>query len=320
MAKTLQDRKKPLLTVCKDLHPDIRKRIFHKKSRLILLTGARMPFIAPGQLLPQLMQTSVTKALLRPLPLLLLGFLAGAYIGFAAHLATVISTGDIGWFGLKKFLAGAVFSLGLMLVIIPGSELWTGNTLMTAAWLEGKIRLRALLWNWLWVYLGNLAGAVFLAGMIAAGSGLLDGPVGSTALQIASSKIAAEAWSFQHNLAYFCRAICCNWLVCLAVVMALAAQDIGGKILAIFFPIMAFVASGFEHAIANMYFIPAGIFSKQLPQALSGAGLSATELERLNPLAMWTDNLLAVSLGNLVGGAFFVAGLYWWAQKLHTDR
>lgn len=241
-----------------------------------------------------------------------MGILAGVYIGFASHLATVVGTGDFAWIGLQKFFVGAVFSLGLMLVVIPGSELWTGNTMMTAALLEKRISMTEVLRNWCWVYLGNLVGSVFLAWMIVSQTGLMDGAFGGTALQYASAKVSQEFTTTSHNSAYFFRAVACNWLVCLAVLLALAAKDISGKILGIFFPIMAFVAAGFEHVVANMYFIPAGIFAKGLPGAVAAAGIDPAILDQLTWWSMVQNNLLVVTLGNLIGGGFFVAAVYWW--------
>ena len=269
-------------------------------------------FLAPEELASVLVVWGEAKKHQTIGRLLLLGFLAGVYIGFAAHLATIVGTGDFSWIGLKKFFVGAVFSVGLMLVIIPGSELWTGNTLMTTALLDKKISLLQMLHNWFWVYLGNLVGAVFLAWLIVGQAGLLDGAFGGTAIQIASAKIGHEVVGHSHNSAYFFRAIGCNWLVCLAVMLAMSAQDIGGKILGIFFPIMAFVASGFEHVVANMYFIPAGIFAKTIPGARLSSGLDSTVIDQLNWVSMWLNNLIAVTLGNFVGGGLFVGVVYWW--------
>ncbi|MCK4502396.1 MAG: formate/nitrite transporter family protein [Desulfuromonadales bacterium] len=269
-------------------------------------------YLAPAELANALVSWGEAKVQRTPLQLLVLGFLAGAYIGFAAHLATVVGTGDFAWIGMKKFMIGAVFSVGLMLVIIPGSELWTGNTMLTAAYLEKKISFAQVMRNWFWVYLGNLVGSVFLAWMIVSQTGIMDGAFGGTALQIASAKISHEVVGHSHNSAYFFRAIGCNWLVCLAVLLALSAQDIGGKIAGIFFPIMAFVASGFEHVIANMYFIPAGIFARNLPGARLASGLDAAVIDQLNWVTMWQNNLLTVTAGNFVGGGIFVGGVYWW--------
>ncbi len=269
-------------------------------------------FLPPEELASSLIAWGEAKVKRTSLQLLVLGFLAGAYIGFAAHLATVVGTGDFSWIGLKKFFIGTVFSVGLMLVIIPGSELWTGNTMMTAAFLEKKISFVQVMRNWFWVYLGNLLGSIFLAWMIVSQTGIMDGVFGGTALQIASAKVSYEVAGHSHNSAYFFRAVGCNWLVCLAVLQAMAAKDIAGKVLGIFFPIMAFVAAGFEHVVANMYFIPAGIFAKNFPGAGSASGLDAAIIDQLNWGAMWHSNLIAVTLGNLVGGGLFVGVLYWW--------
>ena len=172
--------------------------------------------------------------------------------------------------------------------------------------------LSGILYNWFWVYLGNLVGSVFLAWLIVAQTGIMDGPFGATALQIASAKVSQEVAGHSHNSAYLFRAIGCNWLVCLAVLQAMAAKDIGGKVLGIFFPIMAFVAAGFEHAIANMYFIPAGIFAASLENARVASGLDAGLINQLNWMSMWQNNMVAVTLGNLIGGGFFVGVAYWW--------
>lgn len=275
-------------------------------------------YLTPAQLANKLIEWGAEKKHETGVRLFVFGFLAGAYIGFAAHLATVVATGDFAWIGLQKFFVGAAFSLGLMLVVIPGSELWTGNTMMTAAWLEKRLTLVDMLRNWCFVYLGNLVGAVFLAWLIVNQTGLMDGAFGGTALQIASNKVSEGLTFTSHSSAFFFRAIACNWLVCLAVLLAMAAKDIAGKILGIFFPIMAFVAAGFEHVVANMYFIPAGIFAKALPLAREASGLEPTLLVKLNWLTLWQNNLLAVTLGNLIGGGFFVAAIYWWLYLKNT--
>lgn len=269
-------------------------------------------FIPPAKLYDVFTDTGAAKAELSVGKLLVLGILAGAYIGFAAHLATVISTGHMEWFGLKKFLTGSVFAFGLMLVIIPGSELWTGNNLMAVSLLEKRITFYSMMRNWFYVYIGNFAGSVLLAAVIGWGTGLLDSQVGAAALNIGFEKLTYAPENLDHNVAYFFRGLGCNWLVCLAVVMAAAAKDISGKIWAIFFPIMAFVASGFEHSIANMYFLSAAIFAKGYRNAAELSGLDSSALEILNWSAIWTDNLIAVTLGNFAGGTLFVAVLYWW--------
>lgn len=277
-------------------------------------------FLTPQELSASLAPWGEMKAQYPVAKMLLLGFLAGVYIGFAAHLATVVGTGEFAWVGLKQFFVGAVFSVGLMLVIIPGSELWTGNTMMVTALLDKRITLSEMLRNWAWVYTGNLLGSVFLAWMIVAQTGIMDGPFGGTALNIATAKVSSEVVGNTHNIAYFFRAVGCNWLVCLALLQAMAAKEISGKVLGIFFPIMAFVAAGFEHAIANMYFIPAGIFAKELQTAVGLSGLTPEMLAGLNWASMWHSNLIAVTLGNFVGGGIFVGAIYWWIYLRKIGR
>jgi formate transporter len=262
-------------------------------------------FLAPVDLSKLLVSVGQKKAALSIGKMIALGILAGVFIGFAAHLATTVSTGgaEFKWTGLVRFFTGAVFSVGLMLVIIPGSELWTGNNLMTVALMEKKITFGGMLRNWIPVYVGNLIGSIFLAWIIAKMSGLTNGPVGANAIGIASAKCSAAPMELMF------RGIGCNWLVCLAVMMALAAQDITGKIFGIFFPIMAFVTSGFEHSIANMYFIPAGLFSKGFTNA--SAGVTQKVFDALT-ISGFIKNLTWVTLGNLIGGAIFTGVVYWW--------
>ncbi len=262
-------------------------------------------FVPPAQLAKNLVNVGVSKAGLTTGKMILLGILAGIYIGFAAHLATTVATGwDIGGtaalFGLKKFFIGAVFSVGLMLVMIPGSELFTGNTLMSVALMDGKITFGGMMRNWTIVWVANLIGSVLLAYLIAVLSGANDGKVGVTAMAIANGKCGLGP------TVMLVRGILANWLVCLAVMMALAAKDIAGKVFAIFFPIMAFVTSGFEHSIANMYFIPAGLFTKGLASQ-AGAISAFTNLS----MGGAVTNILLVTLGNIIGGSICVGAVYY---------
>ena len=276
-------------------------------------------FLAPAEVAKACVQVGEDKAGLPIGKMFLLAILAGVYIGFGAHLATTVGSGDWDNLGLKQLLMGAAFTVGLMLVVIPGAELFTGNNLMTVALCSGRIGMGGLVRNWLVVYLGNLVGSLLLALIIAAGSGLLAGPVGGTAIKIAATKTGLAVPGLGHNWAFFFRAIGCNWLVCLAIMMAMAARDIGGKVLGIFFPIMAFVASGFEHCVANMYFIPAGIFAKTFEAARTASGLSPDQLASLNWGTMWTGNLIVATLGNIVGGAIFVGVAYFYAHVRGTE-
>jgi len=230
-----------------------------------------------------------------------LSLLAGFYIAFGAELATVVTQDSAQFFGvgLSKFMAGSVFSLGLMLVVICGAELFTGNSLLTKAALHGEIPWSKLAENWVVVILGNLLGSLFFAWMMFR-SNLWQGcPIADHAVNIAAAKVRLP-----FGVALI-RGILCNWLVCLAVFMATAARDVPGKILACYMPIMAFVASGFEHSVANMYFIPTGI-------------LLADALGQQIPELTWSNfffaNLLPVTLGNILGGVVFVAFAYWFVH------
>lgn len=281
-------------------------------------------FLSPREVSESFIAVGKAKASMSAGKLIGLGILAGLFIGLAAHLATTVSTGWViagepALFGLKKLAAGAVFSVGLMMVIIPGSELFTGNNLMTIALCQGEIGFGAMMRNWVLVYLANLAGSLILAYSIARGTGLLAGDVGGTAVSIAWSKVAAAPGGLSHWLSFFFRAVWCNFLVCIAVMMAAAARDIGGKIAAIFFPIMAFVSSGFEHIVANMYFIPAGIIAAGFPGAVEASGLSADALADLTWQGMILSNFVPVTLGNIVGGAL-LAGVFYWAMFLRSPR
>jgi formate/nitrite transporter len=256
----------------------------------------------------------VKKTTNNALKLLVLGILAGAYIGFGGEISNMVGH-DAAQFvgvGLAAFIKGAVFSVGLMLVVIAGAELFTGNTMITMSVLDGKSKFSGLLYNWSIVYVANLIGSVLLA-YIMFGSGLLEGPnvaIGAAALKTAAGKASLAFWP-----AFF-RGILCNWLVCLAVWMALTARNTIGKVWAIFFPIMAFVASGFEHSIANMYFIPIGILLKgvnEVVAAATAAGLAPEKLANVGLYGFFVKNLVPVTLGNIVGGGFFVATLYWLA-------
>ncbi len=237
--------------------------------------------------------------------LMILGILAGVYIGFGGCIATLVGHDAAKYLGLglARFFTGAVFSLGLMLVVIAGAELFTGNNLMLMSVLDKRAPLSKMFYKWTVVFIANFLGSVFLASLYYQSNlwKMGDMAVGLSALKIANTKVGLTF------MEAFTRGILCNWLVCLAVWMALASREIVGKIFAIFFPIMAFVALGFEHSIANMYFIPLGLF-------LKSSGLIATaglDLTNLTWSSFLTKNLLPVTLGNIVGGSIFVGFLYW---------
>ena len=251
-------------------------------------------------------KVGVGKATSPWLSVLVLAVLAGAYIGFGAMLATT-TTFDLAaqlGLGFTRFLSGAVFSLGLMLVVIAGGELFTGNNLMISSALSGRIGFGTMLGRWLLVYVANFAGAL-LVSLLWVFSGLWkmgDGALGAYALKAAFTKVHL---SFLEALL---RGVGCNWLVCLAVWMALASRQIIGKIFAIFFPIMGFVALSFEHSVANMYYIPTGLFLKDILGLAAPAGSDPASLTWLTFL--W-KNLLPVTIGNIIGGVVFVGMSYW---------
>lgn len=237
----------------------------------------------------------------------ILSLLAGFYIAFGAELATLVTSDAAAHLGVgvSHILGGSVFSLGLMLVVICGAELFTGNSLLTKAALHGEIPWQKIVENWTIVIIGNLVGSLFLAWLMFESELWQIGRVAEHAVNIAAAKCEL---SFSVALV---RGILCNWLVCLAVVMATAARDISGKILACYMPIMAFVASGFEHSVANMYFIPIGLLIK------AKLGLTAPGLTWP---AFFINNLIPVTLGNIIGGAVFVGAAYWFAYLKGTSK
>jgi formate/nitrite transporter len=243
-----------------------------------------------------------------------LGILAGAYIGFGGLLSTCVSF-DIAktmGIGFKKFMAGTAFSVGLILVVIAGAELFTGNNLMISSAMTKKITFRTMSVRWAVVWFANLIGSLILA-LILYFSGLWktgNGALGTSAVAIAYMKVNL---SFVEALV---RAIGCNWLVCLAVWMALAARQTVGKIFAIYFPIMAFVAIGFEHVVANMYFIPAGIFLHNWAGITAPAAFDPASL---NWISFLWKNMVPVTIGNIIGGAVFVGMSYWGAYLRPTS-
>jgi formate/nitrite transporter len=248
---------------------------------------------APSQIAARIEEGGVRKAALPLRQLAVLGALGGAFIAFGAMAYTLVVTGSTLGFGPTRLLGGVAFALGLILVLIAGAELFTGNTLIVMAWAGGKVTSAALARNWMIVYLANAAGAfgaaalVHLSGVLA----LDGGSVGRSAAAIATAKLALSP-----SEAFF-RGILCNALVCLAVWLSFATTDVAGRILAIVFPVAAFVALGFEHSVANMYILPIGdLAAGRLPDA---AALAA--------------NLVPVTLGNVVGGGVFVALVYWLA-------
>ncbi|MZQ75348.1 MAG: formate/nitrite transporter family protein [Peptoclostridium sp.] len=269
-------------------------------------------FLAPAEICDYTSHVGLGKVSLTSLKQILLGFLAGAFIAFASegsNMAAFNLFANPETYGLGKVLAGSIFGTGLMLVVLCGGELFTGNTLIMIGLLQRRVKLRDMLRNWTFVYIGNFIGSVFIAYMMVE-SGLFNSGanvLGGVTLKIASYKVSLPFMSA------FYLGIMCNWLVCLAVWMSYGAKDMIGKIFAIFFPIWLFITSGFEHCVANMYYIPAGILAKSNPDWVAASQLTPEKLEALNWQSFFVNNLLPVTLGNIVGGALLVGGVYWFA-------
>lgn len=242
---------------------------------------------------------------------LVLGVLAGVYIAFAAVFFTVITT-DCGLgFGMTRLMGGLGFSLGLILVVVGGAELFTGNTLIIMAWLSGRVTTGRLLRNWAIVYLGNLIGSLLLVGLVFASGhwGMDKYGVGATAVLVAVKKVSLP-WT-----AAFASGILCNALVCLAVWLCYSSRTTTDRIMAIIFPITAFVAAGFEHCVANMYFIPAGLIA-MLDEHVVSVLPPGTDLTGLTWHGFVNHNLIPATLGNIVGGGIMVGAVYWLAYIL----
>ena len=288
-----------------------------------MTTEIHIDALLPAEMAQRAELLGVRKSEMPFLTMFALAILAGIYIAMGAIFATTVSAGSMVVkapdgavaftaglpFGVVRLLTGLVFCLGLILVIVGGAELFTGNNLIVMAWASGKVSTVALLRNWGIVYVGNFIGAVGTAVMLYLSKQYTfgDGAVGRVALTIASSKVNID---FIPALAL---GLLCNALVCLAVWMCYSARSTIDKILAIIFPISAFVAAGFEHSVANMYFVPIGLFIKQFDPAFSEkvAATAGIDLSGLSWGAFLAHNLLPVTIGNIIGGSVFVAAVYW---------
>lgn len=270
----------------------------------------RIDALLPREIALKAEAIGVQKTRLDFLSLVALAVLAGAFIGLGAMFATTVLAGADGVlpFGVSRLLSGVVFCLGLILVVVGGAELFTGNNLMVMAWAAGKVSPREMLRAWAIVYVGNFIGAVGTAGIVFLSGQYLSGKgsVAGVALTIATNKVSL---SFEHGLFL---GILCNVLVCLAVWLAYGARTTADKIMAIVFPVSAFVVAGFEHSVANMYFIPLGLIIKAWAPAAMWTQIGATSV---NYAALtWAglvDNLIPVTLGNIIGGGGLVGLVYW---------
>ena len=251
----------------------------------------------PSRVADLVSQSGVCKAHLSFIQTIVLAMLAGAFIAFGAMYYTlIISDAELSFVG-AKLLGGVVFSLGLILVIVAGAELFTGNNLIVMAWAHKKVTTLELLRNWLIVYFGNFVGAMGCVLLVMFSGLAQENNWDSTAINIAQTKTTIGIAEL------FIRGVLCNILVCLAVWLCMAAHDVASKVLAIVFPISAFVALGFEHSIANMYFIPLGML------------LESGEIN----IASLLHNLIPVTIGNIVGGSILVAMVYWIIYLRNTE-
>lgn len=253
---------------------------------------------SPKEIALKVETVGVTKAHMATLPLVMLGMLAGAFIGLGGMLFVIVKSDPTLSFAVSQLLGGLVFCLGLLLVVIAGAELFTGNNLLAMAWADQKITTSEVLRNWLWVCAANFVGAAGLAVLVyfSGHTHMNGGGIGQTVLRIAAAK---------QNLVWheaFFRGVLCNVLVCMAVWMAMAGRSVIDKAIAIIFPITAFVAAGFEHSIANMYFMQLALLIQYFEPSTAGS-LAITWG------GMW-GNLLPVILGNLIGGSVLVGMVY----------
>lgn len=267
--------------------------------------------LMPAEMARKAENIGVTKANLGPFRMFALAVLAGAFIAMGAVFMTIVTAGASGIlsYGVTRVIGGLAFCLGLILVVVAGAELFTGNNLIIMAWAGGKVSTVKLLRNWTIVYLGNFVGSIATAyGMYLSGQYLFGkGVVGLNALNIANAKVNLDF------IPALMLGVFCNALVCLAVWLCMSARTTVDKIMAIIFPISAFVAAGFEHSIANMYLIPVALFIKGGAPAEFWANIGQTpaDFSALTWGNFFVVNLLPVTIGNIIGGALMVGLVYW---------
>ena len=272
-----------------------------------LTEAGRVDALLPPEIARKAEELGAAKTRQDPVTLFVLAVLGGAFIGLGGMFATTVLAGLSGPSGPVRALGGLVFALGLVLVVVGGAELFTGNNLMVMAWASGKVRLAEMLRAWAIVYLGNFAGAVGTALLVAlAGQPFLaGGAAATTALSIAAAKTSLPLGQA------FLLGILCNVLVCLAVWLSYGARGTGDKILAILLPVSAFVTAGFEHSVANMYFVPLGMLLKGLAPAAFMDDPATAALAARIAMGGFLRNLVAVTLGNVIGGGVLVGAVYW---------
>jgi formate/nitrite transporter len=272
-----------------------------------VFTPAGLDALPPLDVARRAESVGATKAAMEPLNVFVLAVLAGAFIAMGAIFATTVMAGGTNTaYGVIRLLGGLAFSLGLILVVVAGAELFTGNNLIVMAWASGRVTTARLLGNWALVYVGNFVGAIATAGLMLVAKQYTfgHGAVGETALTIASSKTSL---GFGQAIAL---GAFCNALVCLAVWLSYGAHTTADKILAVIPPIAAFVAAGFEHSVANMFFIPMGLLIKTDHSWIASRD-GLPDLSQLTWGHFLLDNLLPVTIGNIAGGALMVGAVYW---------
>lgn len=277
--------------------------------------------LTPQQIVSANIRASAGKTQLPLLRMVLLGIFAGIFIACGAS-ASSVAMHAVPNVGLARLVAGCIFPVGLMMIVFVGGELFTGDCLMIMGCLHGSYSLWSMLQVLTVVFFSNFLGAALLAALVSSSSqfGFSGGLLGAFTIKVALGKVTMSFASA------FVSGILCNLFVCIAVLMAAAAKDIAGKVWAIFFPIMAFVVSGYEHCVANMYYIPAGIFAAAndtyVQAAMYQYGYSEAQLESLNWMNFLVKNLIPVTLGNIVGGMVLV-GLPLYLihrEKLRTEE
>lgn len=270
--------------------------------------------LGPGEVCNYVEEMGVTKSKNRFLQTLVLAFLAGMFISLGAF-ASQVASHSITNFGLAKLIAGIVFPIGLMFVVICGAELFTGNCLLSVAYAERRISIIDLLKNLLIVFIGNYIGAVFITLLIyfSGAFSLNDAALGGYILKVAYKK---STMGFGKA---FASGVLCNVLVCLSVWGSYASKDIVGKIFMAFFPIMAFVITGFEHCVANMYYLTAGLLAKGTEEYIAASHLSLEQVSKID-ISHIFSNLIPVTLGNFVGGGILIGLSYWFIYKYMNKK
>lgn len=266
--------------------------------------------LAPAEIAEYTVEVGVKKANLKWWKQLLLGILAGVFIALAGNASSVAGYGVVS-VGTGKMVSGALFGTGLIMVLLAGAELFTGNCMISMAVLEKKVKVSAMIRNLIIVYIGNMIGGVGYSFLMSLTTQMnMDGgKLGAYAINAAAGKCTIDF------LPAFIMGIFCNVLVCIAVWVSYASKDVVGKIVAMFFPIWIFVVSGYEHCVANMYFIPMGIFSSKnssyADSAMKIYGLTENQINAISWKNFFVTNLIPVTIGNIVGGVVFVVLIYW---------